>query len=140
MLGVRIFGGKGLMINISGYFGGPSRVQVSSEIDLSQVWSSMVRSLVYLDSIHHYLKKARHFKVNYWGLYWIAYQLQFFLLQVEAGSSLQTFFYIWNIASHQIFQIINSMILLWRLLTDCQYFSYWIRRWAISCQMYAILS
>ena len=64
----------------------------------------------------------------------------FFLLQVEAGSSLQTFFYIWNIASHQIFQIINSMILLWRLLTDCQYFSYWIRRWAISCQMYAILS
>ena len=107
-----------------------------------QVWSSSirVRSFLYLDSIHHYLKKARHFKVNYWGLYWIAYQLQFFLLQVEAGSSLQTFFYIWNIASHQIFQIINSMILLWRLLTDCQYFSYWIRRWAISCQMYAILS
>ena len=80
MLGVRIFGGKGLMISFSGFFGGQSQVQVSSEFDLCQVWSSMIQSLLYLDSdsIHHYLKKARHFKVNYWGLYWIAYQLQFF--------------------------------------------------------------
>ena len=88
MLGVGIFRGKGLMISFSGFSAWVSSRSVLVDnrgfnwvqnlTCVSSLKYSMVRSLLYLDSIHHYLKKARHFKVNYWGLYWIAYQLQFF--------------------------------------------------------------